>query len=202
MSFWMQQPGTLQNIIDAACSCRQILAFGEYQILSKEVLQQGDWNFVTQSNRSSQDMNFMLKQDLCTTFILSGLFDTVASDVQMIAKDIGNVLNPTKCEIICFDEKSVNMKIFKDYIRFDLRIWHDYSHPQMTSYKHSTIRKYRWPHQSCLQIDLTTGARWLNLLKTISTYRSYSIFYKLRHAAATICWRNLTWFSRKISQRS
>ena len=32
-------------------------------------------------------------------------------------KDIGLVLNPTKCEIICFDDKSVNMKAFKDHIR-------------------------------------------------------------------------------------
>ena len=53
-------------------------------------------------------------------FTLSGQLHTVASDVEMItksAKDIDLVLNPTKCEIICVDDKSVNMEVFKDYIQ-------------------------------------------------------------------------------------
>ena len=53
-------------------------------------------------------------------YTLSGQFEAVAADEEMIAKSVKNidlVLNPTKCEMICFDEKLVNMEIFKDYIR-------------------------------------------------------------------------------------
>ena len=55
--------------------------------------------------------------DDCT---LSDQLDIVASDVEMItksAKDIDLVINPTKCEITCLDDKSINIEVFKDYIR-------------------------------------------------------------------------------------
>ena len=53
-------------------------------------------------------------------FTVSGQVDVVALDVDMIARsanDIGLVLYPSKCKIICSNEEIAYKPFFKDYIR-------------------------------------------------------------------------------------
>ena len=141
-------------------------------------------------------------------FTLSSQLNGVASDVEMItksAKDIGLVLNPTKCEIICFDDKLANMEVFIDYIRV---------RPEdMTLLGASILEGPAIDKALSIKVDDLTRAvsrltqlqahDGLTLLRNcFSMLKFYSTSYVLRHAAATICWRNLTWPSGKVSQRS
>ena len=119
-----QNTSELYRFVHAACSCEPILAFGEHQILSKEDIRQGKPLSALEFCEAVQPLLSRCESDVdigfMNDFTLSGQLDTVATDVEMIKKsvrDIGLVLNPTKCEIICFDDKSANMKIFNDYIR-------------------------------------------------------------------------------------
>ena len=119
-----QNTPELYRFVHAACSCEHILAFGEHQILSTDDFQQGDRLSALEFCEAVQPLLSRCESEVeigfMDDFTLSGQLDTVASDVEMIAKsakDIGLVFNPTKCEIICFDDKSVDMEVFKDYTR-------------------------------------------------------------------------------------
>ena len=119
-----QKTPELNRFVHAACSCEPIRAFEEHQIVCKEGFRQGDTLNALEFCEAVQPLLSRCESDVLIGFMddftLSGQLDTIVSDVEMItksAKDIDLVLNPTKYEIIYFDDKSVNMEVFKDYIR-------------------------------------------------------------------------------------
>ena len=120
------------------------------------------------------------------------------------AKDIGLDLNPTKCESIFFEDKSVNMVVFKDYIRvrpedmtlLGAPILKGPAIDKALSIKVSDLTR------AVSKLTQPQAHDVLTLLKNCFSIPKLLSSYALRHAAATICWRNLTWPLGKVSQSS
>ena len=107
----------------ATYSCDPILSYRSHQIWSKEGFQQGDPLNALEFCETVQPLLLSLDSDVSLGFMddftLSGHVDIVAFDVEKIvsvASETGLLLNPTKCEVISFDDTITNKTIFKEFI--------------------------------------------------------------------------------------
>jgi hypothetical protein len=100
-----------------------ILAFGDFQILSAEGIQQGDPLGLLLFCLSIQPLLSSLQSALTIGFMddltLGGHLDDVVNDVHLINRlgtDLSHHLNTSKCEIICFSVDSQPSPMLQSFI--------------------------------------------------------------------------------------
>ena len=96
--------------VHATYSCDSILSYGSHQIRLMEGFQQGDPLSVLELGGRVQpllsSLDSVISLGFMDDFTLSGQVDVVACNVEKIGSAVsetGLLLNPTKCEVISFD---------------------------------------------------------------------------------------------------
>ena len=105
----------------ATYSYDPVLSYGSHQIRSKKCSQQGDPLSVLEFYETIRSLLSSLDSEVSLGFMedftLLGHVDIVACDVEKIIRatsESGILLNPTKCEIISFDDLITNTRFSRN----------------------------------------------------------------------------------------